>query len=135
MSDAYFQTTSNIVPVTDPQEVRAIIDDYQLRPECVTEIFNGSEMHIHTPEMLHQGFHVHRVTPDKILQQEVTTQMYARLAEYLEYPLKVRTIQTEGVADSDVTVTVHPEGEIIRTDNNTGTTRTLDPTPTPPNNK
>lgn len=114
MTTAFFQTTSNEVQITDPEAVEDILDDYEIGPQEVDSIFNGDTICIRTPEMPNNGFYVNRIADGE---EDTTHEMLERLAEYLEEPLRVNTIQTEGAGDTDITVIVNPNGEIERKNN------------------
>lgn len=114
MTTAHFRSTSNDVPVTNKDTVREIINEYEL-PYEVDNILQGDTISIQTPDMPNYGFHVEKITEEEHI-HDATDELYERIAEYLTKPLKVNTVQTHGVGNSNITITVHPDGEIKRED-------------------
>ena len=116
MTTAHFQSTSNEVEVTDKEAVAAILEEY-IFPAEVNRILYGDKLAIRTPEMPNHGFHVDKIEDGEHV-NDVTEEMYERIAEYLTEPLEINTVQTHGAGDSDITVTVTPDGEIKRENHN-----------------
>lgn len=122
MTTNFFQTTSNRVELTDEQEVAEILTDYEF-PSETNELVENGVIQICTGDIPGGGFDVFD-SPDRDVDRNETDQsakdeLYERIAPYLTEPLEINTFQTEGRGHSDVTITVHPNGDINRTTNTT----------------
>jgi len=119
MTTDFFRTTSNRAQITDREAVADILNDYEAacHPDLNTDDFLvGDSFAIQTPDMANNGFFVNRVDGDQT-EYEMTEDMYERIAPYLTEPLTVTTVQTEGAGNSNISVTITPDGEITRTNN------------------
>lgn len=121
MTTNFYRTRSNSVKLTDARKAKRVLQDYQLPDEAEINITDGG-ISIYMSESPGTGFDVYDA-PGRDIERSETDEtakdeMYRRLAPCLTAPLNVRTVQTDGRGNSDVTITIHPDGEITRSVNN-----------------